>query len=112
MKHFLNTQDWTRPELDALLAQAAEFKRSKLGDQLRVTVIATGLSPAHRKQSTPIQVVHSAPVQRTGTDNLPIMSTMSHQPQQVPQQQQPQQQGTGQDYSQLATPSVWRSSSS
>jgi cell division protein FtsZ len=77
-----------------------------LGDQLRVTVIATGLSPAHRKQSTPIQVVHSAPVQRTGTDNLPIMSAMSHQPQQVPQQQQPQ--GTGQDYSQLATPSVWR----
>jgi cell division protein FtsZ len=79
-----------------------------LGDQLRVTVIATGLSPAHRRQSTPIQVVHSAPVQRTGTDNLPIMS---HQPQQVPhQQQQPQQQpqGTGQDYSQLATPSVWR----
>jgi cell division protein FtsZ len=46
-------------------------------------------------------------VQRTGTDNLPIMS---HQPQQVPQQHQPQQpqQGTGQDYSQLATPSVWR----
>ena len=79
-----------------------------LGDQLRVTVIATGLSPAHRRQSTPIQVVHSAPMQRTGTDNLPIMSTMSHQPQQVPQQQQPQQQGTGQDYSQLATPSVWR----
>ncbi len=78
-----------------------------LGDQLRVTVIATGLSPAHRRQSTPIQVVHSAPVQRTGTDNLPIMS---HQPQQVPQQQQPQhpQHGTGQDYSQLATPSVWR----
>jgi cell division protein FtsZ len=78
-----------------------------LGDQLRVTVIATGLSPAHRRQSTPIQVVHSAPMQRTGTDNLPIMS---HQPQQVPQQQQPQQQpqGTGQDYSQLATPSVWR----
>ena len=79
-----------------------------LGDQLRVTVIATGLSPAHRRQSTPIQVVHSAPMQRTGTDNLPIMSTMSHQPQQVPQQQHPQQQGTGQDYSQLATPSVWR----
>ncbi len=75
-----------------------------LGDQLRVTVIATGLSPAHRKQSTPIQVVHSAPVQRTGTDNLPIMS---HQPQQVPHQQQPQQ-AVGQDYSQLATPSVWR----
>src|SRR5688572_10985357 len=43
-----------------------------LGDQLRVTVIATGLSPSHRKQATPIQVVHSAPMQRTGTDNMPI----------------------------------------
>ena len=25
MKHFLNTQDWSRPELDALLAQAAAY---------------------------------------------------------------------------------------
>src|SRR5205085_1280162 len=32
-----------------------------LGDQLRVTVIATGLSPAKRMQQTPISVVHSAP---------------------------------------------------
>jgi N-acetylornithine carbamoyltransferase len=30
MKHFLNTQDWTRPELDALLAQAARFKRERI----------------------------------------------------------------------------------
>jgi cell division protein FtsZ len=77
-----------------------------LGDQLRVTVIATGLSPAHRKQATPIQVVHSAPLQRTGTDNLPIMSHAAQQPVNVaqPQQQQP----AAQDYSQLATPSVWR----
>jgi N-acetylornithine carbamoyltransferase len=40
MKHFLNTQDWTRPELDALLEQAARFKRDKLGDQLRGKSIA------------------------------------------------------------------------
>jgi N-acetylornithine carbamoyltransferase len=40
MKHFLNTQDWTRPELDALLAQAAAFKRSRAGDQLRGKSIA------------------------------------------------------------------------
>jgi cell division protein FtsZ len=76
-----------------------------LGDQLRVTVIATGLSPAHRKQATPIQVVHSAPLQRTGTDNLPIMSAVGQQPAQMAQ---PQQQPAAQDYSQLATPSVWR----
>ncbi|MBP6597666.1 MAG: acetylornithine carbamoyltransferase, partial [Arenimonas sp.] len=40
MKHFLNTQDWTRPELDALLAQAAQFKRIKAGGQLKGKSIA------------------------------------------------------------------------
>lgn len=40
IKHFLDTQDWTRPELDALLARAAEFKRSKFGEQLRGRSIA------------------------------------------------------------------------
>jgi cell division protein FtsZ len=67
-----------------------------LGDQLRVTVIATGLSP-QKPQAAPIQVVHSAPVhmQRTGTDNLPILT-------------QPVQPAPAHDYSQLTTPSVWR----
>jgi cell division protein FtsZ len=76
-----------------------------LGDQLRVTVIATGLSPAKRIQSTPISVVHSTTALRTGTDNLPIMNTMTPgQPTQVGQPMQ----AAAQDYSQLATPSVWR----
>jgi N-acetylornithine carbamoyltransferase len=35
MKHFLNTQDWSRAELDAVLADAARFKREKLGDSLK-----------------------------------------------------------------------------
>jgi cell division protein FtsZ len=78
-----------------------------LGDQLRVTVIATGLSPASRKQVTPIQVVHSAPAQRTGTDNLPIMGHHHHGVQQPVNVNQPAQ-AVAQDYSQLATPSVWR----
>jgi cell division protein FtsZ len=67
-----------------------------LGDQLRVTVIATGLSP-QKRQAAPISVVHSAPVQmqRTGTDNLPILT-------------QPVQPTPAHDYSQLTTPSVWR----
>ncbi|MGH8033560.1 MAG: N-acetylornithine carbamoyltransferase [Luteimonas sp.] len=34
MKHFLNTQDWTRAELDALLTQAAALKRNRLDDAL------------------------------------------------------------------------------
>jgi cell division protein FtsZ len=68
-----------------------------LGDQLRVTVIATGLSPAKRAH-TPISVVHSAPmpVQRTGTDNMPILNQQVQMP---PQHH---------DYSALSTPSVWR----
>ncbi len=66
-----------------------------LGDQLRVTVIATGLSPAKRQQA-PISVVHSAPALRTGTDGLPILTQPVHAG-------QPQQ-----DYASMNTPSVWR----
>lgn len=40
MNHFLNTQDCTRAELDALLAHAAELKRLKFGDQLTGKSIA------------------------------------------------------------------------
>lgn len=40
MKHFLNTQDWSRAELDAVLADAARFKREKLGQQLKGKSIA------------------------------------------------------------------------
>ncbi|HLS83740.1 MAG TPA: N-acetylornithine carbamoyltransferase [Arenimonas sp.] len=40
MKHFLNTQDWSRAELHALLASAAGLKRQPLGDQLRGKSIA------------------------------------------------------------------------
>jgi len=70
-----------------------------LGDQLRVTVIATGLSPVKRiQQSPPMTVVHST--LRTGTDNLPTMNAMV-----VPGGTTPAQ---PQDYSQLSTPSVWR----
>ena len=67
-----------------------------LGDQLRVTVIATGLSPAKRQQA-PISVVHSAPLQRTGTDNIPVLS-----------QAMPMAHPVAHDYSGLTTPSVWR----
>ncbi len=39
-RHFLNTQDWSRGDLDALLAQAADFKRSRLGGHLAGKSIA------------------------------------------------------------------------
>jgi len=67
-----------------------------LGDQLRVTVIATGLSPMAKRAQAPISVVHSAPMQRTGTDNLPVLTQPVHAP-------------PAHDYSALSTPSVWRS---
>ncbi len=35
MKHFLNTQDWTRAELDAVLADAARYKQQRFGDALK-----------------------------------------------------------------------------
>jgi cell division protein FtsZ len=94
---------------DAYIIYGAAFDES-LGDQLRVTVIATGLSHAKRSQ-TPLTVVQSHPVQRTGTDN-------------VPAQHQPTHNGNGNgngngatvptqpaapDYGAYATPSVWRS---
>jgi cell division protein FtsZ len=70
-----------------------------LGDQLRVTVIATGLSPARRAQ-TPISVVHSMPAQRTGTHDLPMLqSAVSNAPHGI---------APAHDYSALTTPSVWR----
>jgi len=66
-----------------------------LGDQLRVTVIATGLSPAKRVQA-PMTVVHSAVAQRTGTDNLPVLNQPVHTG------------PSGHDYSGMTVPSVWR----
>ncbi|WP_428420421.1 cell division protein FtsZ [Methylibium sp.] len=73
-----------------------------LGDQLRVTVIATGLAPARRVQA-PMTVVHNATLQRTGTDNIPVLNQPLH----------PQSGGlaapTQHDYAGMQVPSVWRS---
>ena len=71
-----------------------------LGDQLRVTVIATGLSPASRRNQTPITVVHSQPMARTGTNDLPILQNAMNTAQQSA--------APAHDYSALTTPSVWR----
>ncbi|MFO1338965.1 MAG: cell division protein FtsZ, partial [Burkholderiaceae bacterium] len=83
-----------------------------LGDQLRVTVIATGLSSARRAQA-PLTVIQSQPQQqlRTGTDNLPLLNNpvnpvASGAPIGATSMGQPAM--PQQDYSQLATPSVWR----
>ena len=77
-----------------------------LGDQLRVTVIATGLNSARKAViQPPLTVVQqpAMPAMRTGTDNLPILNNVA-QPGPA-MQAQPQQHS----YEGLTTPSVWRS---
>ncbi len=76
-----------------------------LGDQLRVTVIATGLSSAARRAQAPLSVVPAQASLRTGTDNLPIMDNLVAS--------QPGQGGHGghhgqHDYTNLNSPTVWR----
>ena len=99
---------------DAHVIFGAAYDES-LGDQLRVTVIATGLSGAMRRQQAPLTVVQSSaavqPILRTGTDNIPILgqaiavapsaglSTAASQPLQP-------------DYGSRDTPRVWRSARS
>ena len=85
-----------------------------LGDQLRVTVIATGLSSARKMTAQPPlsvvqpqlqpQVAH--PMLRTGTDNLPILNHVAQAGSAL--------QGASQQHSYegLNTPSVWRSARS
>ena len=78
-----------------------------LGDALRVTVIATGLSGARRQQA-PMTVVHSAPqaFARTGTDNIPVLTDpVGH----VAPASMGRAAVGGNDFSGLNTPSVWRS---
>jgi N-acetylornithine carbamoyltransferase len=77
MKHFLNTQDWTRPELDAVLAQAAAFKRSKAGDQLKGKSIAlVFFNPSLRTRTSfelgAFQLGGHAVVLQPGKDAWPI----------------------------------------
>jgi cell division protein FtsZ len=81
-----------------------------LADQLRVTVIATGLSSVARRaesRNTPglsvVQQPMAQPALRTGTDNLPILSQVAQPGNGL---------APGQDFAALNTPSVWRSARS
>ena len=87
-----------------------------LGDQLRVTVIATGLSQSRRAQA-PLTVVQTTQALRTGTDNLPMMNTampqtMANAPAMGAAHTQAAMGApampTNPDYGHLGTPSVWR----
>ena len=77
MKHFLNTQDLTRAELDALLADAARFKREKLGEQMKGRSIAlVFFNPSLRTRTSfelgAFQMGGHAVVLQPGKDAWPI----------------------------------------
>jgi cell division protein FtsZ len=78
-----------------------------LGEEIRVTVVATGLSrQGVRRNAVPLQVL------RTGTDNVPFhVSTMNAalgNAVPVPMQPAPATSSAQPDYNSMATPSVWR----
>ncbi len=86
---------------DAHIIYGTAYDES-LGDQLRVTVIATGLSSSRARAQAPLSVVQQAqPQLRTGTDNLPVLT----QPVSMPGQ--PAGMG-GSDFAGMSVPSVWR----
>jgi len=77
LKHFLNTQDWSRAELDALLAQAAQFKKQKNGYALKGRSIALlFFNPSMRTRSSfevgAFQLGGHAIVLQPGKDAWPI----------------------------------------
>jgi N-acetylornithine carbamoyltransferase len=77
IRHFLSTQDWSRTDLDGLLAQAAEFKRAKAGKQLAGKSIALlFFNPSMRTRTSfelgAFQLGGHAVVLQPGKDAWPI----------------------------------------
>ncbi|MGH8122637.1 MAG: N-acetylornithine carbamoyltransferase, partial [Rudaea sp.] len=77
IRHFLSTQDWSRADLDALLARAAAFKRDKLGDDLKGRSIALlFFNPSMRTRTSfelgAFQLGGHAVVLQPGKDAWPI----------------------------------------
>jgi N-acetylornithine carbamoyltransferase len=77
MKHFLNTQDLARAEIDALLREAARLKQHKLGDQMKGKSIAlVFFNPSLRTRTSfelgAFQMGGHAVVLQPGKDAWPI----------------------------------------
>ncbi|MFG6465246.1 cell division protein FtsZ [Roseateles sp. BYS87W] len=92
---------------DAHIIYGTAYDES-LGDALRVTVIATGLTAAGRaRQQAPLQVVQTHQVVRTGTDGMPVLTqAVAVAPQAAPQGGHV---GLGLgDFASSNVPSVWR----
>lgn len=77
-----------------------------LGDQLRVTVIATGLTAGRARQQAPLQVVQTQQVVRNGTDGMPVLTQAVAMATPTAQQANV---GLGLgDFANANVPSVWR----
>ena len=77
LRHFLNTQDFSHAELEALLVQAASFKRNKFGNQLQGKSIALlFFNPSMRTRTSfelgAFQLGGHAVVLQPGKDAWPI----------------------------------------
>ena len=77
-----------------------------LGDALRVTVIATGLTAGRARQQAPLQVVQTQQVVRNGTDGMPVLTQAVAMATPTAQQANV---GLGLgDFANANVPSVWR----
>jgi cell division protein FtsZ len=88
---------------DAHIIYGTAYDES-LGDQLRVTVIATGLTSQRARAQAPLQVVQPAAQLRTGTDNLPVLN----QAVAMPAATTTVGSASGSDFGGMSVPSVWR----
>jgi cell division protein FtsZ len=78
-----------------------------LGDALRVTVIATGLTAGRARQQAPLQVIQTQPVVRNGTDGMPVLTQAVAMAAPVAGQHANVGLGLG-DFANANVPSVWR----
>ncbi len=90
---------------DAHIIYGTAYDES-LGDQLRVTVIATGLSSSRARVQAPLQVVQTQTALRTGTDNLPVLNQAVTLPGNGAVSSAPTVGGS--DFAGMSVPSVWR----
>lgn len=90
---------------DAHIIYGTAYDES-LGDALRVTVIATGLSQRARAQA-PLSVVQQ-PTLRTGTDNMPVLTQSVSLPGSAQAAAAPTLGHGGNDFAGMSVPSVWR----
>lgn len=78
-----------------------------LGDALRVTVIATGLTAGRARQQAPLQVVQTQQVVRNGTDGMPVLTQAVAMAAPAAGAQANVGLGLG-DFANANVPSVWR----